>query len=99
MKLEPIHKLALQVLGGGALLCLSFFFHVVAFIAVIYIVAKKTDEFRFVYMNTKGFPYDSDLPEQYYQPVIPGTEARANMGTHWQRSVRTHVPENKGRWN
>jgi hypothetical protein len=106
-KLLPVYKLALQCLGMAVLAGLSFFFHVVAFVTVLLALAYKVNEFKFVYENTKGFPYDSNDSERtipiprYQQPTLwdgmdrdepYGTE----MGSDWERSIRAYLPESKG---
>lgn len=77
-RLMPIHKLALHLFGWSLLAAASFFFHVVAFVVVILCLADKAAQFKFVYENTKDFPYDSS--DKYEQMVIPGVdrETKAN---------------------
>lgn len=58
--MEPVHKLALAVLGWGALLALSFFFHLVAFMVVLGCLVMAAHKFKFVYENTR-IPHDADL--------------------------------------
>ena len=76
--MEPVNRLALEVLGWAALAALSFFFHLVAFIVVLLCLAYKASMFRFVYENTR-IPDDHDPAEhpvtiiRYEQPTIPGT--------------------------
>lgn len=60
--MEPIHKLALGVLGWGALAALSFFFHLVAFLVVLGCLIYKASEFKFIFENTR-IPDDPDFTE------------------------------------
>jgi len=60
--MEPVNRLALEVLGWAALAALSFFFHLVAFIVVLLCLAYKASMFRFVYENTR-IPNDPNLTE------------------------------------
>lgn len=105
--MQPIHKLALRVTGLGALLCLGFFFHVIAFLVVLFLFIYEVDRFRFVYMNTQGDAYESE----YYQPVIPGVDGypsikydgvevpwgrsyyRTSVGSDGQRGLRADLSE------
>jgi hypothetical protein len=99
MRLEPWHKLALQVLGGGVLLALSFFFHVVAFVILVILYADKLGEFQFVYNNAVGVKYDTDDSTSRYEQLLlfSDDEGRAEVGTERQSSVRTYVSENSKR--
>jgi hypothetical protein len=55
MKLEPVHKLALEVLGWGALLALSIFVTLLFWPAVLmsiillYLLTDKAGEFKIVW--------------------------------------------------
>jgi|ERR1044071_1647983 hypothetical protein len=96
MRLEPIHKLALQILAWAALAALSFFFHVVAFVVVIIMFANQVAKFQFVYDNTKDFPYDDESTELYYQPSIPGIDGpdfSAKMGDKREGYLRENLPK------
>lgn len=60
--MEPVDKLALEVIGWGALVALSFFFHLVAFLVVLGCLIHKAAMFKFVYENTR-IPDDPDFRE------------------------------------
>lgn len=97
--MEPIHKLALQVLGLGLLVAGSFFFHVVAFLVVLAVFIYQLDKLRFVLENTR-IPNDTDATEYpvtpiYEQLTLPGT----SLGSDGQRSLRENLPESESRWN
>lgn len=114
MKLMPVEKMALGVLGWGALALLSFFFHIVAFVVVVVILCLKALEFKFVYENTRDIntptkeSYASDgLTDsdrnQYYLDVTTDDlyvdEPFPELGAEWEGRLRENLPEGKGRWN
>lgn len=103
--MEPVNKLALEVLGWAALAVLSFFFHLVAFLVVLGCLIYKADLFRFVYENTR-IPDDADLTEHPVRvirheplyPIRPDEDSpylRAEMGTFGQGSLRENLPESE----
>ena len=90
MKLLPVEKLALEVGGWGVLALLAFFFHEVGFAVVMYFLLDRFTMFMFVHENTKDVKYDDESNSATINPYLPG------MGTDWERSVRTNLPESNG---
>lgn len=98
--LQPIHILALHVLGWALLAVLSFLFHAVGFVIVLILFAIKLSEFAFVYQHTKDFPYDTDTPTQYEQLSLfddsdRGDADSTTMGKYREGRLRENLSESK----
>lgn len=109
-KMEPIHRLALQVIGWGLLAVLSFFFHVVAFVVVLVCMASRLAMFKFVYENTQGDlqrenQYDADATISFEQLSIPGIDSGtesvftersgSELGSVREGRLRKNLPESE----
>lgn len=98
--LLPIDKLALEVLGWGALAALSFFFHLVAFLVVLGCLIYKAALFKFVYENTR-IPDDPDLREhpvrviRHEEPSVEPWDYPdgTSMGSIRERDLRENLSE------
>lgn len=102
MRLLPVEKLALMVVGWAVLATASFFFHEIAFMISVIMLVNKALEFKFVYENTRitesdvihdGTDAYDDSEQLRYMDPFP------ELGADWERSVRANLSEDEGRWN
>lgn len=112
MKLMPVERMALDILGWAALAALSFFFHIVGFLALMVILCLKVLEFKFVYENTRDIePSGSTNTPEEESYVSDGhsddptttdlyiNEPFPELGTEWRERLSENISESETRWD